>query len=362
MTEALRLAHKGLYTTRSNPRVGCVIVREKKIIGQGFHAYPGEAHAEINALNSIADTAEDATLYVTLEPCAHHGKTPPCIDALIAANLKKVVIATLDPNPLVNGKGIDKLHENNIKTKINIMQSEAAELNKGFIHRFTMNRPYVTVKSAISLDGKTALNSGESKWISSEHSRNDVQKLRARSCAILTGISTVLNDDPFLNVRLNKWELGLTKSFNQPKKVILDTHLRISENSKIFRTADEVIIYTCSKDKTKRTRLNDLNIEIVTVEQEENKVSLRAVFQDLTSKGFNEILVEAGSTLVGNLFEKKYVDELIVYMAPHLMGNSSYGIADISSIKTMQDRIQLNIQEFRKIGQDLKLIFKPQYI
>ena len=361
MAKALRLANKGLYTTRSNPRVGCVIVKNNSIIGQGFHAYPGEPHAEINALNDVKDSVEKATVYVTLEPCVHHGKTPPCSQALVDANVSRVVIAMLDPNPIVNGKGFQQLQTNNIKTTCNIMAAEAAALNKGFIKRCTNNRPYITVKSAISLDGKTALSSGESKWISSDASRKDVQKLRARSCAILTGIETVLSDDPSLSVRLDKHELELRKEIQQPIRVVLDTQLRIPLNAKILQPANEVIIYTCSNNSEKLSALKSLNIEVVQKQRHNNGISMKNIMADLASREINEVLVEAGSTLVGSLLEEKLVDEMIVYMAPHIMGNASSGLADIPNIKTMQDRIQLEMQEFRKIDQDIKMIFNPQY-
>ena len=362
MAEALRLANKGLYTTRSNPRVGCIIVKDNEIIGRGFHDYPGKPHAEICALNSVNYSARDATVYVTLEPCAHHGKTPPCSEALINANVKKVIIAMLDPNPLVNGKGVQLLQSNGIKTVSDIMAAEAAELNKGFIQRVTNQRPYITVKSAISLDGKTALKSGESKWISCDASRKDVQKLRARSCAILTSIETVLSDDPLLNVRLTKNDLALENEINQPKRVILDTQLRIPLSANILKPSNQVIIYTCSNDSKKLSNLKNLNIEVIQAKRDKYHINLNYVVHDLADREINELLVEAGSTLVGSFFENKLVDEIIIYQAPHIMGNTSLGLAELTSIETMQDRVQLYIQEYRKLGQDMKLTLKPQFI
>ncbi|MEM7402066.1 MAG: bifunctional diaminohydroxyphosphoribosylaminopyrimidine deaminase/5-amino-6-(5-phosphoribosylamino)uracil reductase RibD [Pseudomonadota bacterium] len=361
MAKALRLAKKGLYTTRNNPKVGCVIVKNNSIIGQGFHAYPGEPHAEINALNNVKGSAENATVYVTLEPCAHHGKTPPCIDSLIKAQVARVVVAMQDPNPLVNGKGLLHLQSNNIKTTSNIMASEAAALNKGFVQRCTKNRPYITVKSAISLDGKTALKSGESKWITSEAARKDVQKLRARSCAILTGIETILLDDPSLNVRIKQSELGIEKEIQQPIRIILDTQLRITQSAKILHEAGEVIIYTCSNDDKKLSALNDLNIEVVQIENDETGISLKSVMTDLSSREINEVLVEAGSTLVGSLLRVKLVDEMIVYMAPHIMGSEALNMASISVIEAMQDRIHFKIQDVRRIGPDLKITMNSKF-
>ncbi len=362
MAQALRLARQGLYTTRINPKVGCVIVKNEQIIGQGFHAYPGMEHAEINALDSVNGSAEGATVYVTLEPCSHQGKTPPCINALIEAKIAKVVAAMLDPNPLVNGKGLQQLEENGIETVADVMATEAARLNKGFIKRITQNRPYVTAKSAISMDGKTAMQSGESKWISSEASRIDVQKYRARSCAILTGIDTVIQDNPSLNVRLCNDDLNLSKDIQQPKRVILDTHLRIAMDAKILAPANEVILYTCSNDKQKIEMLSNSGVMVVNTEMQNDHVCLNNVMQDLSNKEINEVLVEAGSTLVGNLLEQQLIDELVLYIAPHMMGDDGLGLAKLPSIQSMQDRIKLNIQQVRKIDQDLKLQIIPTYI
>ncbi|QMU60781.1 MAG: bifunctional diaminohydroxyphosphoribosylaminopyrimidine deaminase/5-amino-6-(5-phosphoribosylamino)uracil reductase RibD [Gammaproteobacteria bacterium] len=360
MVEALQLARKGLYTTRTNPRVGCVVVKNGEIISRGYHLSPGKPHAEILALNTVRDSS-DTTLYVTLEPCSHHGKTPPCAEALVAAKVARVVTAMRDPNPLVNGKGLEYLESHGIKTTTGILEADAMELNKGFVKRMTQDRPYITVKSAISLDGKTALKSGESKWISSDESRLDVQKLRARSCAIMTGIDTVLADDPSLTVRLSKEQLGIENNIQQPKRVILDTQLRISANAKTLQTSEDVIIYTCAKRNDKFAEIESNQVEIVNTERSNNNVNLQAVIIDLAKRGFNEVLVEAGSTLVGSLLKNHFVDEMIVYMAPHIMGHSSYGMAKLDFIESMQDRIEFEICQTRKVGRNLKLQLKPQY-
>jgi len=362
MAEALRLAEKGLYTTRTNPRVGCVIVKDGEIAGRGYHLSPGNPHAEILALDSVTDCAS-ATIYVSLEPCSHHGKTPPCAEALVAAKVSRVVAAMTDPNPLVNGRGLKFLQSHGIQTETNILKSEAAELNKGFAKRMTSGRPYMTVKSAISLDGKTALQSGESKWISSNESRVDVQKLRARSCAIMTGIDTVVADDPNLTVRLSSEELAIENHIQQPKRVILDTDLRISSSAKVLNQAEDedVIIYSCAAENKKSIKLKKNNVEIVITKKVNNHVDLNTVMNDLAKRGINEVLVEAGSTLVGSLFENKLVDEMIIYMAPHIMGDASFGLAKLDSIQVMQDRIEFDISQTRKIGKDIKLQLKPQY-
>ncbi len=360
MAEALRLAKKGLYTTRNNPRVGCVIVKNNEIIGRGFHQYPGNVHAEVNALDSVADCA-GSTVYISLEPCSHQGKTAPCVNALIDAKVSRVVAAMKDPNPLVNGSGLTYLQNHNIKTTIDILAAEATELNKGFVMRMQMGRPYVTIKSAISLDGKTALNSGESKWISSEASRLDVQKLRARSCAIMTGVDTVINDDPKLTVRLSPNELSLDGVLQQPKRVILDTHLRISPDAHILKHAEDVVIYTCVAENKFPITLINSNAEIVSIKQTNSNVDLNDVMKDLAKREINEVLVEAGSTLVGNLLENKLVDEMIVYLAPHIMGDTSFGLAKLNSVKTMKDRIKFTLCQTRTVGENLKLQLKPQY-
>ncbi len=362
MAEALRLAAKGLYTTRTNPRVGCVIVKDGEIIGRGFHLSPGNPHAEVLALEDVKQNSKGSTIYVNLEPCSHHGKTPPCAEALAAAKVSRVVTAMTDPNPLVNGQGLKLLQSHGIQTETNVLKSEATELNKGFIKRMTNGRPYLTVKSAISLDGKTALQSGESKWISSNESRTDVQKLRARSCAIMTGIDTVVTDDPSLNVRLNEEDLGVEDHIEQPKRVILDTDLRISSSAKILNQTGDVIIYTCAAENKKSTELKKHNVEIVITKKTNNHVDLNAVMNELEKRDINEVLVEAGSTLIGSLLENKLVDEMIIYMAPHIMGDASFGLAKLDSIQAMQDRIELNICQTRNIGNDIKLQLKPKYL
>jgi diaminohydroxyphosphoribosylaminopyrimidine deaminase/5-amino-6-(5-phosphoribosylamino)uracil reductase len=361
MAEALQLAEQGLYTTRSNPRVGCVIVKQDQIIGRGYHLSPGNPHAEIVALNNISETAKNSTVYVSLEPCAHHGNTPPCAEALVNAKVSRVVSAIADPNPLVNNKGLKHLQRNGIETTIDILAGEAQELNKGFFKRMLSGRPFITVKSAISLDGKTALASGESKWITSDESRIDVQKLRARSCAIMTGIDTVIADDPSLTVRLDKNQLGISTSIAQPKRVILDTQLRIATNAKILQHPEEVLIYTCAEKTEKYTELENNRIKIINVNRSNNKIDLLAVVDDLAARGINEVLVEAGSTLVGSLLESELVDEMIIYIAPHIMGHSSNGLAKLDFIQNMQDRIELEICQIRKIGPDFKLQLKPKF-
>lgn len=359
MAEALRHARKGLYTTRANPRVGCVIVKQNTIIGTGYHAYQGQSHAEVVALKNASASVEKATAYVTLEPCSHQGNTLPCVEALVDAKVSRVVAAMQDPNPQVDGKGFSYLGKHGIETLSGILELEARELNKGFIKRVTQNRPYITVKSAISLDGKTALSSGESKWITSESARKDVHKLRARSCAILTGIETVLMDDPALTVRLSKDDLGLSDHFEQPSRVILDTHLRVSANAKILNQSGKVIIYTCSSNKEKIAALKNEAIEIVITRLDDKRIDLNEVLLDLAKREVNEILVEAGPTVVGSLVEQQLFDEMILYIAPHLLGDASRGLVQLQSIMSMQDRIDLQRIETNIVGDEIKVKLKP---
>lgn len=363
MAEALRDAKKGLYSVRQNPRVGCVIVKDEQIIAHGYHAYAGQAHAEINALANASESVEGATAYVTLEPCSHEGKTPACVIALVQAKIAKVVIANIDPNPLVNGNGLAYLNEHGIETKHGILQDQAKELNKGFFSRITQNRPYVTLKSASSIDGRTALQSGESKWISSESSRRDVHFLRARSCAILTGIDTILADDPALTVRLSKNDLKLENDLElkslQPLRVIVDTHLRINKDAAIFKQEGKNIIYTCVDDEDKIKSLTHANTEIVCSNSAKGRVDLNVVMKDLADREINEILVEAGPTLAGSLFDQHLIDELVLYMAPCLLGSSSRGLVNINPITSMQDRLNLNIIQTSIVSNDLKIIAKP---
>lgn len=381
MAEALRLARRGRFTVRVNPRVGCVLVKQDKVIGSGYHVRHGYNHAEVNALSDASRNAESpkgATAYVTLEPCAHQGNTPPCAESLAAAGIARVVAAIKDPNPLVNGQGLIYLQQRGVATRCHVMEDEARALNRGFIKRMTDHLPYLTVKAAISLDGKTALTSGESKWITSESSRLDVQRLRACSCAILTGIDTVLYDDPLLTVRLSERELGIEASvggrdgrfeqsirfkqpvkFEQPVRVILDTNLRFPVTAKTLDTPGKVIVYTCCDDSEKIAALREREVEAVQVDKVADRVDLKAVMYDLAERGVNEVWVEAGATLTGNLLAQGLVDRIIVYMAPCLMGDSSIGFAKLPPITSMQDRVALKIEDTRFVGSEIRVTASP---
>jgi len=360
MQQAIRLAKKGLYTTDPNPSVGCVIVKDEEIVGEGWHQRAGEAHAEVNALERAGDKAEGATAYVTLEPCSHTGKTPPCADALINAGVKKVITAMKDPNPLVAGDGLKKLQDAGIEVESGLLESQARELNTGFIKRMESGRPFVRVKMAMSLDGRTAMASGESQWISGEASRNDVQRMRAASSAVLTGIDTVLADDPSMNVRLNAEELGLdaNQTVRQPKRIVLDSRLRMPADAKIFTVEGECLVYTTVNMDAK----NSYPFIIETCASQDGKIDLRLLMDDLAKKEINLLHVEAGSVLCGALLKNDLVDEIIIYMAPHIMGDDAKGLFHLPGLEKMKDRISLSISDVRSIGKDIRITACPETV
>ena len=357
MSRALQLAERGLYTTQPNPRVGCVLVKDGEIIGEGWHEKAGEAHAEIHALKQAGAKAAGATAYVTLEPCSHHGRTAPCVDALIAAGVLRVVAAMEDPNPLVSGAGLKKLAQAGINVESGLLQAQARELNPGFIKRMTQGLPWVRIKMAMSLDGRTAMASGESQWITNTAARNDGQKLRARSSAVMTGIGTVLADDPQLNLRLTSAELEITQEIQQPLRVIVDSQLRCSPGARIFQSAGRIVILTTVKSS--KTFAGD--VEIVQLAANNNQVDLTQALQWLAAEQqVNELHVEAGSVLCGALLQAKLVDEIIIYMAPHLMGDSAKGLFHLPQIASMQQRIGLEITDVRAVGADWRIIARPK--
>jgi diaminohydroxyphosphoribosylaminopyrimidine deaminase / 5-amino-6-(5-phosphoribosylamino)uracil reductase len=352
MAKAIQLAEKGLYTTQPNPRVGCVLVANNEIVAEGFHQQAGGPHAEIHALNQAVDKAQGATAYVSLEPCSHQGKTPPCADALINAGVRRVVCAMQDPNPLVAGKGLKKLQQAGISVQIGLMQTQAEAVNPGFIKRMQTGMPYLRVKLAMSVDGRTAMASGESKWITGEPARADVQKLRARSSVVLTGSRTVLADDPSMNVRVSAQELGTLVAIHQPLRAIIDSQLRVLPASKIFQQAGETLVFTTQTAE-----------HAVTLPAKNNRVDLHAALKYLAEQHqANEVHVEAGSELCGALLEQHLVDEIVLYIAPHIMGDSAKGLFHLPGIETMSSRIDLEIKEIRPIGKDWRLVAVPRYI
>jgi diaminohydroxyphosphoribosylaminopyrimidine deaminase/5-amino-6-(5-phosphoribosylamino)uracil reductase len=348
MAKALNLAERGLFTTTPNPRVGCVLVKEGVEIAEGWHERAGEPHAEVLAMRIAGDKARGATAYVTLEPCSHYGRTPPCADALIAAGVKRVVIAMQDPNPLVAGRGIAKLRAANIDVECGLMEAEARHLNSGFVKRMTQGLPWVRSKIAASLDGRTALLNGASQWITGEAARRDVHVWRARSCAVISGIDTVLKDDAQFSVR----HIPTTR---QPLRVVLDSRLRIPTDAMIFQGGD-VLIVTAKADEHRIAALKKAGAKVVVLAGENGQVDLLRTVQYLASIGCNEVLVEAGSTLNGALLNAGLLDELVLYFAPQLLGDMARGMAQLGELQTLDQRVELVWHDVRQIGKDLRIL------
>lgn len=352
MARALTLARRGLYGTDPNPRVGCVLVRDGEIVGEGWHARAGEPHAEVIALDAAGDRARGATAYVTLEPCCHYGRTPPCTDALLSAGITRLVAAMSDPNPQVAGKGLATLRDAGIMVECGLLETEARALNPGFIQRMTQGRPFVRVKLAMSLDGRTALASGESRWLTGEAARQDVQRLRARSSAILTGSGTVLTDDPGLDVRLPEVE-------RQPLRVILDTGLRTPPTARTLRLPGSVLIFTAVADPVLQAPLRAAGVEITKVPRVDRGLNLHAVMTELARRECNEIQVECGPILAGALLQAGLLDELVIYLAPLLLGDKARGLFQLPELTRMSDRTELETVEMRAVGKDWRVRFKP---
>jgi len=346
MARALELAAHGLTSTQPNPRVGCVFVRDGRIVAEGWHEHAGGPHAEVMALARAVDTVAGATAYVTLEPCNHHGKTPPCSEALINAGVVRVVYAVADPNPLVNGSGARRLREAGIQVQAGLLEEAATELNAGFIKRMRHGRPLVRLKLAMSLDGRTALSDGRSKWISSEAARQDVQYWRARSSAVLTGIGTVLADDPMLSVR------NPATSVRQPLRVILDRDLRTPPAARLFDGAvsEGVWIFTASSDRSRSAALAARGARL-----ERTDGDLAQVLTRLGSAGVNELLVEAGATLAGAFVAQQCVDELLLYVAPMMLGDRARGLLNLPEPLSLAQARRFAIFESVAVGADLRI-------
>ncbi|MEZ5543184.1 MAG: bifunctional diaminohydroxyphosphoribosylaminopyrimidine deaminase/5-amino-6-(5-phosphoribosylamino)uracil reductase RibD [Pseudomonadota bacterium] len=352
MARALQLARRGLFTTDPNPRVGCVLVRDDTVVGEGWHEVAGGPHAEINALAAAGTAAQGATAYVTLEPCCHHGRTPPCSEALIQAGVARVVAAMPDPNPQVAGKGLAALAAAGIEVHSGILETDAERLNCGFVKRMRTRLPWIRVKLAMSLDGRTALASGESRWITGEHARADVQRLRARSSALLTGIATVLADDPALNVRLD----AETGAVRQPLRVVLDSRLRMPTTARMLGLPGMTYVLTTESDMRRIERLTgDTTSVVVLPMRRDKRLNLDAVMHFLAEQGCNEVHVEAGPTLSGALLQAGLVDELVIYLAPHLLGDSARGLFTLPGLEHMDQRIGLAISDIRAVGTDWRL-------
>jgi diaminohydroxyphosphoribosylaminopyrimidine deaminase/5-amino-6-(5-phosphoribosylamino)uracil reductase len=358
MQRALTLAARGLETTDPNPRVGCVIAQRGRVVGEGWHERAGEAHAEIAALRAAGGQAAGATVYLTLEPCCHQGRTPPCVDALVAARVARVVIATGDPNPLVNGKGVAALRAAGIAVESGLMEEEASELNGGFFRRMRVGRPLTRVKLAMSLDGRTALANGESRWITGEAAREDVHRWRARSSAVLTGIGTVLADDPRLDVRLPD-EGGVAR--RQPLRVVLDSHLRTPPHARLLETPGEVLIFTAlvSPEDPRAASLTERGVRLESLPPDGERVSLPAVLDRLGELELNEVFVEAGATLAGELLRQSLADELLLYVGPRLLGPSARALVALPQLARLADAPSFRLLEMQQVGEDLRLRLRP---
>jgi diaminohydroxyphosphoribosylaminopyrimidine deaminase/5-amino-6-(5-phosphoribosylamino)uracil reductase len=354
MVRALDLARRGLWTTDPNPRVGCVIADGDRVIAEGWHERAGGPHAEAMALAAAGGAARGAAAYVTLEPCSHHGRTPPCADALISAGVGRVVYAMRDPNPRVDGGGIARLVAAGIAVQGGVLEDAARELNLGFISRMQRGRPWVVVKLAASLDGGTALPGGESRWITGEAARDDVQQLRARSSAVLTGSGTVLSDDPRLDVRLP----GATR---QPLRVVLDSQLRISPQARIVAAPGRLLVLCAGEDSLRAEALRAAGAEVAAVGAASGGVDLGAALAHLAGREINEVLAECGPGLAGAFLAAGLADELVLYLAPTLLGSGSRPLTDLPSPKSMADRLEFSIVDCRDVGGDLMIRLRPRY-
>ena len=361
MSRALMLAERGLYTTEPNPRVGCVLVADGEVVGEGWHVRAGEGHAEVNALAQAGERARGATAYVTLEPCSHFGKTPPCADALIKAGVSRMVAAMQDPNPQVAGNGLQRLREAGIAVECGLLEEQARALNPGFVKRMQQGLPWVRVKLAMSLDGRTAMASGESKWITGAAARADVQRLRARSGAVVSGADSVLLDDSALTVRAS--ELGLPSdeaaaaAERQPLRVLVDSLRRVPLEQRFFREAGPSLVISTSAEQAADDYLA-AGSELLAVPGADGKVDLQAVLQILAERGCNEVLVEAGAGLSGAFWRAGLVDELIVYMAPRLLGSQARPLMQLP-FESMSEAMDVAVTDMRAIGQDWRITARP---
>jgi len=369
MQQAIDLAKCGHYTTHPNPRVGCVITRDEQIIAEGYHQRAGQPHAEINALNQLTEkglNALGATAYVTLEPCSHFGRTPPCANALIDSGINRVVIAMQDPNPNVSGRGIQRLKEAGIEVLVGVHEAAAQALNIGFIQRMQYQRPWVRVKMAMSLDGRTAMASGESQWITGAEARQDVQYGRAASAAILSTAATVIADNASLNVRLTANDLSIMGNVRQPVRIILDQHARLSADLKLFSCAGELWLLhheaysDAFKEQVKQYAETTKVTYIKTPLNEQQQLDLPWILAELGRREVNSVWVEAGKGVGGALLDENLVDELIIYMAPHLMGDTAQGLFHLNDRQKMSDRIELAINNIQPVGRDWKITAYPQ--
>ena len=347
MSRALALAERGRDTCTPNPNVGCVIAKGGRVIGEGWHERAGEPHAEARALSSCTEPAEGATVYVTLEPCSHVGRTGPCTERLIAARVARVVTAIQDPYAEVDGRGVKRLREAGIRVEVGLMRAEAEEVHRGFLHRVRTGRPWMRLKAAGSLDGRIALANGKSRWITGEEARRDVHALRARSCAMLTGLGTVVQDDPDLTVR----HVPCTR---QPKRVVIDNRLEMPLTAKIL-SGEPPLILTVSDDHGRRAALEKKGAEVVVVPKRGEKADLAAVVRLLAERNFNEVTVETGGKLMGSLLNARVIDELVLYLAPVILGDTAQALFVLPEIASLDEALRPRIVDVRPVGGDWRL-------
>jgi diaminohydroxyphosphoribosylaminopyrimidine deaminase/5-amino-6-(5-phosphoribosylamino)uracil reductase len=356
MARALQLAASGLYSTPPNPSVGCVVVRDGQVRGEGFHRRTGEAHAEVIALRQAGTEARGSTAYVSLEPCVHHGRTPPCAEALIAAGVARVVAATGDPNPSVNGGGLARLAAAGVEVQCGLLEPAAVELNRGFLNRMRRGRPWVTLKTAASLDGRTALASGASRWITGPAARADVQRLRARSSAILTGAGTVCADDPELTVR----DESLATLGRRPLRVVVDRGLRIPCGSKVLQGPAPTLVFTAEASRVDASLEANTDVQFEALPAGDGGLDLGAALARLAALECNEVLVEAGPTLAGSLLRQGLVDEWVLYLAATVLGDTARPLATLPQLQDMTERWRFQWRDVRQVGEDLRLTLRPQ--
>ena len=354
MMRALALARRGLYCTDPNPRVGCVIAHGERIVGEGWHRYAGEPHAEIHALAAAGGDAAGATAYVTLEPCRHVGRTGPCTRALIEARVARVVAAMRDPNPKVAGRGLAELAGAGVEVETGLLETEAGMLNRGFVSRFERGRPWVRCKLAATLDGRTATATGESQWITGQAARADVHRLRAQAGAVLTGIGTLLADDPRLDARVEDADC-----LAPPMRVVADSRLRTPPAARVFSAPGRVLVAT-SRDASSATALLDAGAEVVSLPDAGGRVALGDLMTALAERGVNEVHTECGPTLAGALLGSGLVDEVVVYLAPVLLGDAARGMFTLPMVAAMHDRIGLEITGVERVGADLRIDAHPR--
>jgi diaminohydroxyphosphoribosylaminopyrimidine deaminase/5-amino-6-(5-phosphoribosylamino)uracil reductase len=348
MARALELAERGLFTTAPNPRVGCVVVRDGEVVGEGWHQRAGEPHAEVHALRAAGARARGATAYVSLEPCSHHGRTPPCADALVAAGVGRVVVAAEDPNPQVAGQGLARLRAAGIDTACGLLGEGARELNVGFVSRHERGRPWVRVKTAASLDGRTALANGVSQWITGPAARQDGHRWRARSCAVMAGIGTLKADDPRLSVR----DVETTR---QPVRIVVDRYLELPLSARILEGGN-VLVVAAREDAAKTRLIRQAGAEVLVLPDRGGKVDLAQLMRELARREMNEVLVESGNRLNGALLRAGLVDELVMYFAPHLLGDFARGMYALGELTALDQRVDLDVRDLTRIGPDLRIL------